>query len=587
MTTPFNNASQWWSGLIIDQMVKSGFEDFFCCPGMRNAPLLYAAQINEKARIHEGIDERAQSYHALGFIKTTQRPAVLICTSGTAVANFLPAIIEAQKNHLPLIVLSADRPGELNATDANQTINQIEVLRNYTKAFWNASEPQETFPPSALAGKISFLLNQSKEEPAGPLHINVPLREPLDHTTGQSLKPDWINEVQRILDQTGPSLSFAPIKKRVADEDIQELFQQIKSAERPLVVFGPLYGTQAYDLEKVKEFIKGYQGSFSCDVTSSLKYSFGSQEGLIPTLDHPEVLNQLEKSSPDLVIHFGHRLTSKHYYGLLQRIKEKNPNTPLVLIADGTFHEDPGFSFSNRWSLRPDKVINKLSALFKDDPNQKVSLVNWEELIKTKRKIIEDGPMSYPFITKRAVDTLTDVEKVFIGNSTFIRSFDSYAGTESPDSHWKVIANRGASGIEGHLAMCFAMAKNSLRPTVGFLGDISFFHDLNSLLYFRGKDFPFLGVIANNKGGGIFNLLPITHSEQAQSYKHLLTTPHDHPLSEAIQALGLPSKKVTSRDEYQSELENWKKSPKLLFLEVCFHDNDNQEIYKKLKTVKL
>ncbi|MCR9206437.1 MAG: thiamine pyrophosphate-binding protein, partial [Halobacteriovoraceae bacterium] len=294
MSSLFKNPSQLWSALIIDQMVKSGFNDFFCCPGMRNAPLLYATQINISAHIHQGFDERAQSYHALGFIKTTQKPAVLICTSGTAVANFLPAVIEAQKNHLPLVVLSADRPGELNATDANQTINQIEVLRNYTKSFWNTSEPQETYPPAALAGKISFLLNQSKEAPAGPLHINIPLREPLDHSEVE-MDLNWRKEIESILLKKDPSLSFAPITKRVADEDIQRLYQKIKESKKPLIVFGPLYGTQSYDLEKVKEFIQGYQGSFSCDVTSSLKFSFGADNGLIPTLDHPEVLNQLEQ----------------------------------------------------------------------------------------------------------------------------------------------------------------------------------------------------------------------------------------------------------------------------------------------------
>lgn len=586
MNMPYRNPSQWWSALIIDQMIKSGFRDFFCCPGMRNAPFLYAITQNSDATIHEGFDERAQSYHALGFMKATQKPAVLLCTSGTAVANFLPAIIEAEKTHLPLVVVSADRPSELNAADANQTINQIEVLRNYTKGFWNTSEPQETYPPSALAGKISFLLGQALQDPTGPVHINVPLREPLDHAP-VDMKEDWVNEIKRIMRLEGPSLGIPQTTKRVANEDIEKLFEDIKNSQRPLLVFGPLSGTQDYDKKKVKAFINEYKGSFSCDITSGLKYTFGSNEGLIPTLDHPEVLNQLEKSSPDLVVHFGHRLTSKHYYGFLKKLQQKDDSIPMIHIGDGAFHEDPGFSFSRRWNLNPDQVISKLTKLFQGRPNEVGQLVNWEDLISSKRSIIEDGPLSYPFVTKRAVDTLTNVKKAFIGNSTFIRSFDSYAGITSPDSDWDILANRGASGIEGHLAMSFGMAMNTQAPTAAFIGDISFLHDLNSLLYFKAKEIPFLGVVVNNQGGRIFNLLPISKDVEAQSYFHLLSTPHNHDLEKMIKSFDIPVKKVTTREAYQEELDHWNKAPHLLFLEVCFDDQDNQEIYQKLKTVKL
>ena len=154
----FKNSAQLWSALIIDQFIKNDVLDFFPSPGMRNAPLLKAIHLASRANIYLGIDERAQSYRALAHIKVSKKPAVLICTSGTALANYLPAIIEARKTHLPLFVLSADRPGELLGADANQTINQVEVLRNYTKSFWQASEPQPSFPPRALSGKLSLSL---------------------------------------------------------------------------------------------------------------------------------------------------------------------------------------------------------------------------------------------------------------------------------------------------------------------------------------------------------------------------------------------------------------------------------------------
>lgn len=582
----YQNPSHLWSTLIIDQITKSGCFDFFCCPGMRNAPLLYAISKNNKAKAYSGIDERSHAYRALGHIKATGKPAALVCTSGTAVANFLPAIIEAEKSHLPLIVLSADRPGELNATDANQTINQIEILRNYTKAFWNTSEPQDSYPPRALAGKINFLLNQCLEAPVGPIHINIPLREPLDHQNIQ-MKEEWVKEIHRLLENSKSCVDFKKITKVTAKDDIDNLSSMLKMAKRPLVVFGPLSGAQDYNKEIFEAFINSYKGSFFLDVTSSLKFSFGTENGLIPSLDHPEVLRVLEEKKPDCILHFGHRLTSKHYYGLLSRVLLNSPKTSIVHVSDGSYHEDPGFSFTDRIKLNPAHILLDLANSLREENVESKLLENWEPLISQKRRIIEEHELTYPFITKRAVDTLKDVEKVFIGNSTFIRSFDSYAYVTSPQSHWKILANRGASGIEGHLAMAHSMAISTEKPTASFIGDISFLHDLGSLPPFINLNSPHLCVIANNQGGGIFNLLPISKGPEAESYFNLLTTPHQTPLHKVIASLGLPVKVAVTKEDYQRELDEWTKNPKLTFLEVQFNDLANQDVYKNLKTVRI
>jgi len=595
MTDIFKNSAQLWSALIIDQFVKNDVTDFFPSPGMRNAPLLKAISLEKKANIYVGIDERAQSYRALAHIKVAKKPAVLICTSGTALANYLPAIIEARKTHLPLFVLSADRPGELLAADANQTIDQIEVLRNYTKSFWQASEPQSSFPPRALSGKLSFLINDACKAPMGPLHINIPLREPLDDSN-ESLPLEWRKEIEDLLENHGPSLELPPINREIDADVIDKLIEKLSASQKPLIIFGPLDSWEDHKDDKeqqIKTFIETFGGNFSCDVTSGLKYSFGSEQGLIPSLDHPEVLAKLHAIRPDLIVHFGHRLTSKHYYSFLKKELQNNKDLPIVLISDGHFHEDPGFAFTQRWNIDPCKVISQLNEKLKFHQGlqlKKRPFFNWQSLIEKKRQIIEEGALSYPFLSKKAVETLSSAKSVFIGNSTFIRSFDSYAGIHAPSAEWKVLANRGASGIEGHVSMTLGMAERSQKPCVSFVGDVSLMHDLSSLIKLKevatAQNLPVLLIVANNFGGGIFKLLPIAKNDQFD-YLDLLTTPHQQKFSSLINAIGIPCQEIQNKEDYLIALEDWNKSPQFKVLEVLIKDEDNAHLYDQLKTVKL
>ncbi len=591
----FTNPSSLWAALIIDQLVKNGVKNFYCAPGMRNAPLLKAISLHPEANFATGFDERAQSYRALGFIRASKKPAALVCTSGTAVANFLPAIIEAQKSRIPLIVLSADRPGELNAIDANQTIDQTEVLRDYCKNYWMTSEPQRDYPPRALSGRIAHLIHSTLSGPQGPLHINIPFREPLDHTAVE-MDPIWAAAIHEILSLATPSLEHAPLEKRIAQSELTELFNDLDNAQRPLVVFGPLDKHGPEVLEDMEFFLEHYQGSFSCDVTTGLKYRFGSEQGLIPTFDHPEVLSELEKSNPDLIIHFGHRLTSKHYYKFLEKRLSKDPMAKIIQICESHQHEDPGLAFQKRWSLNPSTALKAINAYIKDtqgrmENTKKEPLLNFEAMIASKSQIIESSPLNYPVMTKKAVELLEGVRNIFMGNSTFIRSFDSYASQKPQGKSWQVVANRGASGIEGHIAMTQGIYEANKEITVAFMGDVSFIHDLNSLASLSTLDpkAPVLIVLANNHGGGIFKLLPVgkKENEKQNPFLPMLTTPHHIDLAPIIQGFGIKAQLVKTKEEYETYLKQWSDAPELLILECVFTDEDNAQTYDQLKTVKL
>lgn len=575
------NYSHVWSEVIIDQLIKLGVKDFFCCPGMRNAPLLRAANNHKKSKVYTGFDERSQSYRALGFIKSSKKAAVLLCTSGTAVANFLPAIIEAQKTMLPLIVISADRPGELTSVDANQTINQIEVLRNYTKAFWHLSEPQANYSLKALAGHLCHNISQAMTQPFGPIHLNVPLREPLD-LTKEKIDKKTYNEALLLIENTSQRLITNKSFASLTAEQIGPILNKLTAAKSPLVIFAPLSRNNSDQLLHIKKFLKNYNGNFYCDVETGGKFYLGANLGLIPTLDHPEVLHELTTSKPDLVIHIGGRLTSKHYYSFLSELEQ---NCEVIQVTNTPYHQDPGFSFQKRIECDPIIFISSFTKAIKKEINPQHTLTSkWSSLIQKKEHIIEDGPLSYPYISKKSIEHLTNLKQAFIGNSTFIRSFDSYASFIGKERNISIYANRGASGIEGNIATTLGIYEGSPSPTALFIGDISLIHDFGSLFSMVSLDIPLLIVVANNSGGKIFNLLPISKDSKTLP---LLTTPHQFEFVKIAKSLGIDAKLVRTKKDYEAELLSWNTSPKLKFIEVIIDDKNNAQVYNQLKTVKL
>ncbi len=576
-----HNYSQVWSEIIIDQLVKMGVQHFFCCPGMRNAPLLRAANNHNVAHIYQGFDERSQSYRALGFIKSSGLPTVLICTSGTAVANFLPAVIEAQKTMLPLIVISADRPGELNCVDANQTINQIEVLRDYTKAFWHLSEPQANYSLKSLAGQLCHSISQATSKPCGPIHLNVPLREPLD-LTSETIDQQTYKDAVCILDQRHEQIVFENTRETLSHEQLENIITKIAKAKSPLVIFAPLSRKESHQITHIKKFLQKYKGNYYCDVETGGKFDLGAETGLIPSLDHPEVLHELTMSKPDLVIHIGHRLTSKHYYSFLSDIQS---DSEIIQVTHSPFHQDPGFSFQKRIECDPITFIKQINEVMSSVTTPKSNLTSkWASLIKKKEDIIEEGPLSYAYVSKKSIETLSNLKQAFIGNSTFIRSFDSYASFKGQQKSINIFASRGASGIEGHLATALGIYEGSPSPTALFLGDISLIHDFGSLFNLADKEIPLLIVVANNNGGGIFNLLPIAKDTKTLP---LLTTPHTYQFTKTAASLGIDSIQIQTKQEFENEIKKWNKSPKLKFIEVIIDDDNNKKVYELLKTVKL
>lgn len=589
------NLARLWSISLIDQLHKCGISHFYLSPGMRNAPLISALknlqQEGRDIQVHLGIDERAMSYRALGYAKASGKIPALICTSGTALANYTPAVVEAYKSGNGMLIISADRPSELVMGDANQTIVQNDFYGKFSCCSFS-------FEVSALLPKykaalraLPFAIDQIKKRHFSA-HINIGFSEPLDGSAC-----DIPSDMRELFYQTflrPHAYCHMPQSSSASSNAVDKVLEELISKyNNPLIVIGdlPFYSPKHAVLETL-QFLSRQQIPFILDVTCGVKYQFTLQDGLIPAFDHPEVIKQFELRPPDVIIHLGGRMTSKHYYQYLQN----GPELDLYSVSDTHLLCDPTLSSQCHLDLNPIVFLKLLLEKCQQAISQKGYIFNPQNahqradffsFIKKKRELIDNAPLTFPFVSKTIVEYSPDQTCLFLGNSTAIRSFDSYASIDST-SQLQVISNRGAAGIEGHLACAIGsqddQSSSDRGRTVLVYGDVSALYDLNSFMLLSQLQTPMTIVIINNQCGGIFNLLPLKDMQQELE---LMTTPHSINFEHIAQAFSINYLRVNAKDEFIQAYKSSFLSTKHLLLEVCINDPENVELYKQLKTVRL
>ncbi len=543
-----SNHTRVFAKTLIDFLINNDVIHFFISPGMRNSPLIWAAHYHPDALIYDGIDERAHAYRALGFTKATGKTACLICTSGTALANYFPTIIEAYKTGYNLLIISADRPPKLIKGNANQTIiqqNIYGVYSNYNLDHY-CDNTQESF--DRLRDHLPHVI-KSLSLP-GATHINLGFDEPLDHTENSINFLYEIDHLKIRLNETKP----APLL-------------QNKLTKKPLFVVGD----HNENVKDLNELVKIFPTSFYLDVTSGIKFNHNTKS--IPSFDHPEVYQYFSDHPPTEIIHLGGRVVSKQYYKYLK----ENEDIKLTIVHNSHLEQDP----AQRADIHiKSSIIDYLKSIvhnFEDQNNN-----YFKEFIEQKSALIEKGPLSYPSISKMAIESFKEGVNLFFGNSTFIRSFDYYASPKT-DKHFNVYANRGASGIEGLVASAQGVSLNN-TPTVLFIGDISLIHDLNSLINTHHYQTPLLIICANNSGGGIFDLLPI--SKDKELLEHITTEPKID-FKSLCEGAKIDYQLIESKNNYSEQIKHWNKSPKTCLWDIQFKREDNLYIYEKLRTLNL
>jgi len=460
-------------------------------PGARNSPLTYAFAEKSEITCFSHVDERSSSHFALGLAKSTQKPVVLISTSGTAAANFYPAVIEASLSRVPLFILSADRPDFLIGSGANQTIDQQNLYGDYVRYFSDVGLPKMEFDclQRILEKAFQNAGGSDYQIPPGPVHLNFPFEEPL--------LPEKLEEIQI------PSLQ-SHVKSELKFNGQVPI---LKDAQRPLIIVGPLEGNTHQ--KEIIELGEKLNAPILVDPLSQLRYGFNSEF----ILAHYDIFLRFAHIQPDRIIRFGRKPTSKVLCQLMQRWEH---NTLLVDSWQQLNDDCPHFIQFSIGDYCREQVEN---IAWVGSTNWLINLLSLEKTVKNE--IQKDEKYHEGNIARVCLNTLGEEGCFIIGNSMPIRDVDMF--TSASSKKVAIFSNRGASGIDGVVstALGTCAGEKNLHSLL-LIGDLSFYHDMNGLLA-ATYGINLTIVVINNSGGGIFSFLPIAHAGMKQ-YDQFWTT---------------------------------------------------------------
>ncbi len=509
---------------FVDELSKNGVTDIVISPGSRSTPL--AMTIAEHPDIKEWIviDERSAAFFAMGIAKKTGRAVALVCTSGTAAANYFPAIVEANYSRVPLIVLTADRPHELRDIGAPQAIEQLKLYGDYVKWF------QEMALPEASENMLSYVRNKSaravfmaNEGNPGPVQLNFPFRDPL--VPDFSIENLWSNQSS---DPRNPTVEG---KKQLSTNQISSVIEKLKGKGRGLIVCGPQ--TDQELAQAVTQVAEAWGLPVLADPLSQLRAGEHAKDLIVETYDaifRDERLRN--KLRPDYIIRFGAMPVSKPYLFYVN----ENKHIPQFVVENYTGFREP--TGNNTEFIFSDAVLfcKALLSIEYTPEQDKEWLEDWQSMnrIAKKHLLAEDSAEINEGEAVRAlVDVIPESSSIYVGNSMAVRDLDTFFFTTP--KHLSILANRGANGIDGMVSSGLGAAITG-APVTLVVGDLSFYHDLNALLIAKQYKLNITILLINNNGGGIFSFLP--QSQEKKHFEVLFGTPVDIEFKHAVQMYG-------------------------------------------------
>ena len=532
---------------LIVQLLNLGAEHFVLSPGSRSTPLTLAAARCPGARTFVNLDERGAAFFAQGIAKASGKPAVLICTSGTAAANYLPAVIEASQSGTPLIVLTADRPASLYECGAPQAIDQLGLYGRSARWFLQCPAPDSLDEPSAKALAIAARAwaHAAGDDP-GPVHLNCPFDEPLV----PDVLPDFarVQPVELVEEAAGAS-----------EEGARRLAETASQAKRPCIVAGPLPQAQR---TAVLEFAAAAALPVLADAASNLRFGedcgarvFGHFDAWLRAL--PEL------ETPDLVIHMGAQPTSKALTRYLARAEAIH-----VCFAQAGRWADPGALAT--LVLGGDPAATLAAATWKlaecrTDANWLGALESAEQIAGAEAgafDCLERG--AEIALARQLFAALPANANLFLSNSMPIREVDWFGGVRGKALN--VFVNRGANGIDGIVSSALGVCAATGRPTYLLTGDLALLHDLNALAFAAAQKIPLQIIAINNDGGGIFGYLPI--SKSGEVFEPYFRTPHGRSITGAAAALGFECASTQSLHEFSAWIGEPATGPRLLEIPI-------------------
>lgn len=561
-----------WSSIIIEELIRQG-ADFFCIsPGSRSTPLTAAVAGNLKARRKIFPDERSAAFFALGHARATGKPAVLICTSGTAVANYFPAVVEASMDSQPMIVLSADRPFELLECGANQTIRQENIFGSYTRWHMQLPVPSTELPPKTLLSTVAYAIAKAVGTPPGPVHLNQPFREPLEPEAPDPEDP-WLNPLHEWLDSTEPSSRSLFAEKRPDIEALSILRGLLAKADRPLIIAGSMQ--RAEESEAVAELALDLQIPLYGDLSSGVRL----MNTTLPWQQAFATPEFTERFKPDLVLHFGGRLIAKHPAAA---IRNWSPINYIVIRPDAErYSPDHNVTLSiERSILLTAKALKGCRSAASG-----INMGQAKTFFRHAGEAIDGETTGTLPVTEisaaRLVSTLiSSSQRLFLSNSMPVRDMDSFACNLQTECFITGI-NRGASGIDGIISTAAGFASGGQKPVTLLIGDIAFLHDLNALALLGSMDVPLQIIVLNNNGGGIFSFLPVSACKEI--FETHFAAPQNYSIKSAAETFGVEYSNPHTNDEFIATYKKASTSTRSTVIEVNGTREDNLLRHRSLQ----
>lgn len=546
---------------MANAFVNAGVEAVVISPGSRSTPMAYAFASTKAFQCYMQVDERSAAFFALGMAKASRKPVILLCTSGTAASNYHPAVTEAFYARVPLIVLTADRPHELREVGAPQTIDQTKMFGSHVK--WSFDMPLAS-EHSLVGDFIERQLQRSyalaMTAPMGPIHLNLPFREPL-----------LID-----FDLPAPPTTFYrhfTAEAYLSEEVEEQIMQLFKQDAKGLIIVGELSSPIRKDA--FWSFAERLQWPVLCDPLSNLRSEVPhSVEALC--IDHYDAILKSEafvkEMAPEIVFRFGAQPVSKSLSLFLQAHR---PATYIVVDESPQFRDS--LSIVTHHLQTDAKAILQLPLV---ESTMLSYASQWASANDAATRVTESFTKTMNDegkYVKVLVDHLPDKSDVISGSSMPIRDMDTFFRKTKKDI--ALFSNRGTNGIDGVVSTALGIQAARGRDTWLLIGDLSFLHDVNGLLVSRFHETNVTIVIMNNDGGGIFSYLP--QSSVQNHYEQLFGTPTGLVFNHIAAMYDAQYAAIRSVDQFISELQQPKVKP-IRIIEVFTNRQQNVKEHRDL-----
>jgi 2-succinyl-5-enolpyruvyl-6-hydroxy-3-cyclohexene-1-carboxylate synthase len=521
-----------WADALLAGLVGAGLRHAVISPGSRSTPLALACA--RQARIIDWVipDERSAAFFALGLSRATGQPCAVISTSGSAPANWFPAVIEASQDLQPLLLLSADRPAELQGCGANQTIDQLRLFGAHVRDFVQLPEPVDREGAlRRLHASAAQAIDRSRWPTPGPVHLNVPLHEPLVPAG----TPPSIGPQPAPIEASRPTLN-------PDDAEVEALAHGL-SGRRGLIVCGR--GDYAADFA---DAVTRLAGRLDCpilaDPLSGLRFGPHDRSRVLTAYDaFLRRRERLESAGPDWVLRLGAAPVSKALQQYLDTIE-----TETTLVSSRPVWPDPDRRASRVVHADPAMLCHRLSEAVRDaGPAEWIADLRGEDA-RAARLLDEDRDPPLDLIAPSLIARCApEGSAIFCGNSMVIRDVDT-ALRGGPQA-LRLVGNRGASGIDGNVSTTLGLAAGWPGPVVGLVGDLALYHDMNGLL--AARDLNAVLVVFNNGGGAIFEHLP---QRRLHEFERYWLTPSGLEIAKIAELYRLRHARVADAETLEAEM---------------------------------